>query len=235
MSGQDNFVARWSRLKRESAEREKQARATDEAPDRDRPAPDSAAGARGHVPPVDATREPPFDPATLPPIDSIVAGSDIRAFLQKGVPAELATAALRRAWATDPAIRDFIGIAENQWDFTDPTGVPGFGPIGATSDLRQLVAQVVGDTANAPDPVNLVETEKSDAEEAEEDAVAVSREDTVESCAAPDQDAAALPAQAMSGGDDPPAGGAASQHPQSEDAHRQVTARPRGHGRALPR
>lgn len=232
MSGQDNFVARWSRLKRESAEREKKARATDDAPDRDRPAPDPAAGTPGHMPPVDATREPPFDPATLPPIDSIVAGSDIRAFLQKGVPAELATAALRRAWTTDPAIRDFIGIAENQWDFTDPTGVPGFGPIGATSDLRQLVAQAVGDTAKAPDPVNLVETEKSDAEE---DAVAVSREDTVEPCAAPDQDAAALPEPATSGGDDPPAGGPASQHPQSEDTPRRVIARPRGHGRALPR
>ena len=63
------------------------------------------------------------------PIDSIVAGSDIRAFLQSGVPAELTKAALRRAWTTDPAIRDFIGIAENQWDFTDPTSIPGFGPL----------------------------------------------------------------------------------------------------------
>ncbi|HEX5957887.1 MAG TPA: DUF3306 domain-containing protein [Hyphomicrobiaceae bacterium] len=234
MSGQDNFVARWSRLKRESTQRKQEARTADEAPDRDQRAHDSgqAAGRPGHVPAADATREPPFDPATLPPIDSIVADSDIRAFLQKGVPAELATAALRRAWTTDPAIRDFIGIAENQWDFTDPTAIPGFGPIGTGSDLRQLVAQAVGDPANAPDCANLMDAEKTDAEK---DAVAASREDTVESCAAPDQDAAALPERETSGGDGVPAGEAAVQHPQPADANRLATVRPRGHGGALPR
>lgn len=29
----------------------------------------------------------------------------------------------------DPAIREFKGLAENSWDFTDPNGVPGFGPM----------------------------------------------------------------------------------------------------------
>jgi hypothetical protein len=33
----------------------------------------------------------------------------------------MTVAALRRAWVSDPVIRDFIGIAENQWDFTNPT------------------------------------------------------------------------------------------------------------------
>ena len=42
-------------------------------------------------------------------------------------PLELSRAALRRAWAADPAIRDFVGLAENAWDFTDPTAMPGFG------------------------------------------------------------------------------------------------------------
>ena len=42
------------------------------------------------------------------------------------MPAELTRAALRRAWVSDPAIRDFIGIAENQWDFNDPEAIPGF-------------------------------------------------------------------------------------------------------------
>jgi len=67
----------------------------------------------------------------LPPLQSITAGTDIRSFLDSNVPPELTKAALRRAWATDPAIRDFIGIAENQWDFNDPTAMPGFGPIRA--------------------------------------------------------------------------------------------------------
>jgi len=67
----------------------------------------------------------------LPPLQSITVGTDIRSFLASNVPVALTNAALRRAWATDPAIRDFIGIAENQWDFNDPTAMPGFGPLGA--------------------------------------------------------------------------------------------------------
>jgi TorA maturation chaperone TorD len=41
---------------------------------------------------------------------------------------------------TDPAIRDFIGIAESQWDFNDPTAMPGFGPLTAGNDVAGLVA-----------------------------------------------------------------------------------------------
>ena len=65
----------------------------------------------------------------LPPIESITAATDIRAFLAPGVPEELTRAALRRVWVTDPTIRDFVGLAENQWDFTNPDGVPGFGSL----------------------------------------------------------------------------------------------------------
>jgi hypothetical protein len=87
---------------------------------------------------------PAFDPATLPPIESITAASDIRAFLAPGVPEDLARAALRRAWATDPKIRDFVGIAENQWDFTKPDGVPGFGSLELTPELCRMVASLIG-------------------------------------------------------------------------------------------
>jgi hypothetical protein len=58
---------------------------------------------------------------SLPAIDSIGAGSDIRRFLDPGVPSDLARAALRRAWVADPVIRDFIGLSENSWDFNTPT------------------------------------------------------------------------------------------------------------------
>ena len=102
---------------------------------------------------------PPFDPATLPPIDSIVADTDIRAFLQKGVPAELTKAALRRAWSADPAIRDFIDLVENQWDFNDPTAMAGFGPLEAGSDLRKLVAQAMGELPEAAEPAERPEEE----------------------------------------------------------------------------
>jgi hypothetical protein len=57
------------------------------------------------------------DAASLPPIGSIGAASDIRPFLEPGVPQDLARAALRRAWIVDPAIRDFVGLSENFSDF----------------------------------------------------------------------------------------------------------------------
>jgi hypothetical protein len=93
---------------------------------------------------------PAFDPATLPPIESITTTSDVRAFLAPGVPEELTRAALRRVWVTDPTIRDFIGIAENQWDFTKPDTVPGFGSLEITPELRRLISQLVGDAPQIP-------------------------------------------------------------------------------------
>lgn len=69
--------------------------------------------------------QPVFDATSLPPIDSIGAGSDIRPFLDPGVPPELTVAALHRAWVTDPAIHDFIGLSENFWDFNSPDGMAG--------------------------------------------------------------------------------------------------------------
>lgn len=55
--------------------------------------------------------------ARLPPIGSIGAASNIRPFLEPGVPEDLARAALRLAWRVNPAIRDFVGLSENFWDF----------------------------------------------------------------------------------------------------------------------
>lgn len=130
MTAPENFVSRWSRLKRGSA------KDRETAPAESTPPLSAVAPA---APPT-----PSFDPATLPPIESITGDTDIRAFLQSGVPTKLAQAALRRLWATDPAIRDFIGIAENQWDFTNPTTIPGFGPLQETADKLSLVAQTVG-------------------------------------------------------------------------------------------
>jgi hypothetical protein len=66
------------------------------------------------------------------------------------VPAELTRAALRRAWTSDPAIRDFIGIAENQWDFNDPDGIPGFGPLPATESVPAVFTQVSSKLETSP-------------------------------------------------------------------------------------
>jgi hypothetical protein len=85
-----------------------------------------------------------FDLASVPPIESITADTDIRAFLAPGVPAELARGALRRAWTTDPKIRDFVGLADYDWDFNAPGSFPGFGSLEMTNELRQIAAQIVG-------------------------------------------------------------------------------------------
>ena len=142
MTKSESFISRWSRLKRESDERLK-AEATVGAPPFE-----AATTATGEEDVARAWLDAPtardFDPASLPPIDSINVGTDIRSFLQSGVPAELTRAALRRAWVSDPTIRDFIGIAENQWDFTDPTAIPGFGPLRETGDAPSLVDQALG-------------------------------------------------------------------------------------------
>ena len=80
----------------------------------------------------------------MPPIETITAESDIRAFLAPGVPPELTRAALRRAWAADPKIRDFVGLADYDWDFNAPGAMAGFGSLEMTDELRQQIAQMVG-------------------------------------------------------------------------------------------
>src|SRR5262249_24839339 len=90
------------------------------------------------------TSDPPFDPTTLPPIESIGAETDIRAFLAPGVPPELTRAALRRVWTADPKIRDFVGLAENAWDFNAPNAIAGFGPLDMPEELRQRLIDMVG-------------------------------------------------------------------------------------------
>lgn len=130
MSDPENFLTRWSRRKQE-AERERPA----SAPPDDKGEPESAAAA----PDAAETEGAELDLSKLPSLDSITAGTDMRVFLQKGVPAELTRAALRRAWTSDPAIRDFIEVAENQWDFATGSDIPGFGPLESTEEVRRMV------------------------------------------------------------------------------------------------
>jgi TorA maturation chaperone TorD len=144
MTRSENIMSRWSRMKRES----------DKIVEPDGtfsgPKPNEEAGdfnqAAAATPPTDSLTSATFDLASLPPLQSITAGTDIQSFLGSSVPVELTRAALRRAWVTDPAIRGFIGIAENQWDFNDPTGMPGFGPLRA-EDFPGLVG--LGETGQA--------------------------------------------------------------------------------------
>jgi TorA maturation chaperone TorD len=143
MTRSENIISRWSRMKQKST--------GDAEPDGSSSEPNpiesgNSSEATVAAPAPDSATSPTFDPASLPPLQSITVGTDIRSFLESNVPVELTKAALRRAWATDPAIRDFIGIAESQWDFNDPTSMPGFGPLRA-NDAPGLVG--VGETEQA--------------------------------------------------------------------------------------
>jgi hypothetical protein len=156
MSDRETFLARWSRRKHVAAAAPADAspavqapRASEEPVECREPAEgtasaegrqgdDVASAARG----PDAI-EPLFDPASLPPIESIAADTDIRLFLAPGVPPELTRAALRRAWAADPKIRNFVGLADYDWDFNAPGSMAGFGPLEMTEELREIAARTI--------------------------------------------------------------------------------------------
>jgi Protein of unknown function (DUF3306) len=149
MSEPENFIARWSRRKRAAVHDVAEATPT-AAPDaaaEDARAPDAQRGDNDAAPARSSPGETPaagFDLTKLPPIESITAESDIRAFLAPGVPPELTRAALRRAWAADPWIRNFVGLADYDWDFNTPGAMAGFGSLEMTDELRREVARMVG-------------------------------------------------------------------------------------------
>lgn len=152
----EGFLARWSRLKRGGGEEGRgPAPAT---PSAKPPAPAAASQAAPLAPPRAAPApapppapgrapdaEPEIDLASLPPVESLTAESDITVFLRKGVPAALRNAALRRIWSLDPAIRDFIGPADYAWDWNTPGATPGYAAeIASGPDVEALADRILG-------------------------------------------------------------------------------------------
>ena len=144
MNDPDNFLSRWSRRKRQAVD----VRPDNTADEQANAAPKFGEEANQTLPASQPTASPvtEFDVTSLPPIESIGAGTDISAFMQSGVPSALRHAALRRAWAADPAIRDFMGPTENYWDGVGPEGVPGFGPLDPKLDIKRMVSELFGET-----------------------------------------------------------------------------------------
>lgn len=133
----DGFLGRWIRRKAEARDRP------------DEPAEKSAEDAGGDEPagqtasPVKA-EEPAFDLAKLPSLEEITAQTNVSDFMRREVPAALRNAALRRAWALDPAIRDYVNPArEYAYDWNVPGGVPGNGPLEAGYDALKQVAETL--------------------------------------------------------------------------------------------
>ena len=209
---ENNVFLRWARLKQASRNLGAEADPTD-------------SGQIAEPSAGDVESERPFDLASLPSIESIAAHTDIAAFLNAGVPAELTRAALRRAWATDPAIRDFIGIAENQWDFNDPNAIPGFGPLDPTDNaadwaahVSEVLEQVQDMHAEAPPPIDPVRQGLVNSEQP-------ALEPTVLAARSLSNDAAAPTTEDRDAGEQPD--GPATTAPASR--------RTRRHGSALPR
>ena len=146
MNDPENFLTRWSRRKRtqdEPAPAEREGERAHDVPETPR-AERAADEVTSPAPVAAGPAKPAFDLAKLPPIESITAETDIRAFLAPGVPAEMRLAALRRAWAADPKVRDFVGLNDYDFDFHTPGAIPGFGPLEMTDDLRREVLRIVG-------------------------------------------------------------------------------------------
>lgn len=120
----NRFLARWSRLKQAS---------------------------RAPVGAQTSATEPALSPAeiaALPRIDELTAASSLAPFMQRGVPAQLRNAALRRMWMLDPAIRDYVGHARDYaYDWNAPGSVPGSGII-EPRDVADMVRRLIGE----PDP-----------------------------------------------------------------------------------
>jgi hypothetical protein len=136
MSNETEFFARWSRRKRHAAaDKIAQSKSEDTRDGGDSGA--SAGFAQGE-------NELPFDPESLPSIESIGAESNIRGFLEAGVPEDLTRVALRRVWSLDPAIRDFVGLSENSWDFNAPGAMSGFGPINE-EEVGRMLTRLLGE------------------------------------------------------------------------------------------
>lgn len=136
-SGDENFLARWSR--RKQAVR----KAETPAPEEQKPARDAEAEVDAEATDLPLAEAEPDDaapPEPLPRLEDLTETSDLTAFLRKGVPKALQNAALRKMWSLDPAIRDHIGLAEYAWDFNQPGSMGGFGPLETKEAAAQFLA-----------------------------------------------------------------------------------------------
>ena len=148
MSEPENFIARWSRRKREAAEG---VEAVTPDPTSDLGGPARAGDEERNANDAPAAQGAASEPSTsaldwtkLPPIETITAESDIRAFLAPGVPAELTRAALRRVWAADPRDPGFHRSRGLRLGLPYAGRDPGFRPADMTEELRHQVVQMIG-------------------------------------------------------------------------------------------
>lgn len=132
------FLARWSQRKREAARPELTSEIRSEPKPAD--APESTQPEAGG-----SEAEAPFDLESLPKLEELTAETDMTVFFRKGVPESIRNAALRKSWALDPAIRNYVNPAlDYAYDWNAPGGVPGGGELAPGTDVARMVSQVLG-------------------------------------------------------------------------------------------
>src|SRR6476659_8139938 len=133
------FLARWSHRKQEAKRSERDAPVAKPGDPSD--------------PVTEADVEPEFDLSSLPKLEEITSSTDISVFLRKGVPEHLRNAALRKSWALDPAIRNYVNPAlDYAYDSNTHGGVPGSSELDAGMDVARLVSEIMGTSEAAVEP-----------------------------------------------------------------------------------
>lgn len=112
MSGDESFLARWSRRKQAGEAPVGQPDGTGETEAAETPPP---------VP--EAKAEESFDLSKLPAIESLGKNSDYSMFMHNAVPEELRLKALRRMWTTDPLLAAPELLDIHAWDYTGNDGI----------------------------------------------------------------------------------------------------------------
>ncbi|WNJ89410.1 DUF3306 domain-containing protein [Bosea sp. 685] len=147
----EGFLTRWSRRKRAVAE---QGETLPPSPVSEALPAEEALPAKEALPreiePQAAASEP--DMVEPPSLDLIDKDFDVAHWLKQNVPESWKLAAMRRAWESDPTIRDFENPARDYaLDWNTPGGAPGYGPLTESDDVEAMVRGIFGD-APEPDP-----------------------------------------------------------------------------------
>jgi hypothetical protein len=93
----------------------------------------SAAALVVWIMPVAGEERPPSDLAAFP---SVPASGGVTDITSAGAAAASGPARDFRVLWADPAIKDFVGMSENEWDFNKPDGIPGFGSLSRPGAAR---------------------------------------------------------------------------------------------------
>ncbi|HKL65859.1 MAG TPA: DUF3306 domain-containing protein [Roseovarius sp.] len=146
----------------------------------------------------------------LPDPDTLEAGGDFRAFMDKAVPERLRRRALRRLWLSNPALANLDGMVDYGEDFTDSACViegmqtayqVGKGMFAHVQEMaRQAEAEAAAEFGDdAPEPMALAaaEAEAETSHEAEAEAAPEVATAPQEAAPAEAEDDAPLPRRRM--------------------------------------